>query len=103
LLNFILIIILERLTTRVEPKVRRNRFKWGPASLQVLQDAFESQTNPKKEERARLASECNRAEGLKRGVDDLATEERVFNWFSNRRKKEASKSKNVSFLFDDIS
>ena len=108
---FIFMIILEssdfeRLTTHVEQKGRRNRFRWGPASQRVLQDAFKRQKNPSKEERELLVSECNRVECLKRGVGpenaaglgtNLVTEVRVYNWFANRRKEEAFKSKIVSF------
>ena len=93
-LNFILIIILD------SRKVRQNRFKWRQASLRVLKGAFERDPKPKKEERELLAAECNLVEDLKKGVDDLVTEMRVYYWFSNRRK---AISKNVSFLFDDIS
>ena len=39
---------------------RRNRFRWGPASQKVLQDAFTRQKNPSKEEREVLVRECNR-------------------------------------------
>ncbi|KAG7241392.1 hypothetical protein INR49_025592 [Caranx melampygus] len=49
-------------------KGRRNRFKWGPASLQILFHAYERQKNPSKEEREGLVEECNRAECLQRGV-----------------------------------
>lgn len=41
-------------------KGRRNRFKWGPASLQILFNAYERQKNPSKEEREGLVEECNR-------------------------------------------
>lgn len=41
-------------------KGRRNRFKWGPASLQILFQAYERQKNPGKEEREGLVEECNR-------------------------------------------
>lgn len=41
-------------------KGRRNRFKWGPASLQILFHAYERQKNPSKEEREGLVDECNR-------------------------------------------
>lgn len=47
-------------------KGRRNRFKWGPASLQILFHAYERQKNPSKEEREGLVEECNRAECLQR-------------------------------------
>ena len=30
---------------------RRNRFKWGHASTEILYEAYESQRNPSKEER----------------------------------------------------
>lgn len=41
-------------------KLRRNRFKWGPASQQILYHAYERQKNPSKEEREALVEECNR-------------------------------------------
>lgn len=41
-------------------KGRRNRFKWGPASLQILFHAYERQKNPSKDEREGLVDECNR-------------------------------------------
>lgn len=41
-------------------KMRRNRFKWGPASQQILYQAYERQKNPSKEEREALVGECNR-------------------------------------------
>lgn len=41
-------------------KLRRNRFKWGPASQQILYQAYERQKNPSKEEREALVEECNR-------------------------------------------
>lgn len=47
----------------IEPackKLRRNRFKWGPASQQILYQAYERQKNPSKEEREALVEECNR-------------------------------------------
>ena len=44
-------------------KMRRNRFKWGPASQQILYQAYERQKNPSKEEREALVEECNRYEG----------------------------------------
>ncbi|KAF6723580.1 Hepatocyte nuclear factor 1-alpha [Oryzias melastigma] len=81
-------------------KGRRNRFKWGPASLQILFQAYERQKNPSKEEREGLVEECNRAECLQRGVSpsqlaglgsNLVTEVRVYNWFANRRKEDAFK------------
>ncbi|NWT69889.1 HNF1B factor, partial [Prunella himalayana] len=80
-------------------KMRRNRFKWGPASQQILYQAYERQKNPSKEERETLVEECNRAECLQRGVSpskahglgsNLVTEVRVYNWFANRRKEEAA-------------
>ncbi|XP_048837942.1 hepatocyte nuclear factor 1-beta-A isoform X3 [Brienomyrus brachyistius] len=89
----------------VEPtckKMRRNRFKWGPASQQILYQAYERQKNPSKEEREALVEECNRAECLQRGVSpskahglgsNLVTEVRVYNWFANRRKEEAFRQK----------
>ncbi|NXN77715.1 HNF1B factor, partial [Bombycilla garrulus] len=70
-------------------KLRRNRFKWGPASQQILYQAYERQKNPSKEERETLVEECNRAECLQRGVSpskahglgsNLVTEVRVYNW-----------------------
>ncbi|XP_035536678.1 hepatocyte nuclear factor 1-beta-A isoform X3 [Morone saxatilis] len=83
-------------------KMRRNRFKWGPASQQILYQAYERQKNPSKEEREALVEECNRAECLQRGVSpskaqglgsNLVTEVRVYNWFANRRKEEAFRQK----------
>ncbi|KAM7017799.1 hepatocyte nuclear factor 1-alpha [Tautogolabrus adspersus] len=83
-------------------KGRRNRFKWGPASLQILFHAYERQKNPSKEEREGLVEDCNRAECLQRGVSpsqlaglgsNLVTEVRVYNWFANRRKEEAFRNK----------
>ncbi|XP_071778356.1 hepatocyte nuclear factor 1-alpha [Centroberyx gerrardi] len=83
-------------------KGRRNRFKWGPASQQILFHAYERQKNPSKEEREGLVEECNRAECLQRGVSpsqlaglgsNLVTEVRVYNWFANRRKEEAFRHK----------
>ncbi|XP_024910768.1 hepatocyte nuclear factor 1-beta-A isoform X2 [Cynoglossus semilaevis] len=83
-------------------KLRRNRFKWGPASQQILYQAYERQKNPSKEERESLVEECNRAECLQRGVSpskaqglgsNLVTEVRVYNWFANRRKEEAFRQK----------
>ncbi|XP_052420248.1 hepatocyte nuclear factor 1-alpha [Carassius gibelio] len=83
-------------------KGRRNRFKWGPASQQILFQAYERQKNPSKEEREGLVEECNRAECLQRGVSpsqlaglgsNLVTEVRVYNWFANRRKEEAFRNK----------
>ncbi|KAM9823049.1 hepatocyte nuclear factor 1-alpha [Syngnathus typhle] len=95
------------LTSMEEPgedsrRGRRNRFKWGPASLQILFHAYERQKNPSKEERDGLVVECNRAECLQRGVSpsqlaglgsNLVTEVRVYNWFANRRKEEAFRHK----------
>ncbi|CAN0370579.1 unnamed protein product [Lampetra planeri] len=81
---------------------RRNRFKWGPASQQILRQAYERQKNPSKEEREALVEECNRAECIQRGVSpsqahglgsNLVTEVRVYNWFANRRKEEAFRHK----------
>lgn len=40
--------------------MRRNRFKWGPASQQILYQAYDRQKNPSKEEREALVEECNR-------------------------------------------
>ncbi|XP_053560727.1 hepatocyte nuclear factor 1-beta isoform X2 [Bombina bombina] len=83
-------------------KMRRNRFKWGPASQHILYQAYERQKNPSKEERETLVEECNRAECLQRGVSpskahglgsNLVTEVRVYNWFANRRKEEAFRQK----------
>lgn len=83
-------------------KMRRNRFKWGPASQQILFQAYERQKNPSKEEREALVEECNRAECHQRGVSpskfqglgsNLVTEVRVYNWFANRRKEEAFRQK----------
>uniref|UniRef100_A0A8C6TFT1 HNF1 homeobox Ba n=1 Tax=Neogobius melanostomus TaxID=47308 RepID=A0A8C6TFT1_9GOBI len=83
-------------------KMRRNRFKWGPASQQILYQAYERQKNPSKEERESLVEECNRAECIQRGVSpsraqglgsNLVTEVRVYNWFANRRKEEAFRQK----------
>ncbi|XP_026115138.1 hepatocyte nuclear factor 1-alpha-like [Carassius auratus] len=83
-------------------KGRRNRFKWGPASQQILFQAYERQKNPSKGEREGLVEECNRAECLQRGVSpsqlvglgsNLVTEVRVYNWFANRRKEEAFRHK----------
>lgn len=83
-------------------KGRRNRFKWGPASQQILFHAYERQKNPSKEEREGLVDECNRAECIQRGVSpsqlaglgsNLVTEVRVYNWFANRRKEEAFRHK----------
>ncbi|XP_053326058.1 hepatocyte nuclear factor 1-alpha [Spea bombifrons] len=91
-------------------KLRRNRFKWGPASQHILFQAYERQKNPSKEEREALVEECNssfffcdpRAECLQRGVSpsqaqglgsNLVTEVRVYNWFANRRKEEAFRHK----------
>ncbi|XP_062867748.1 hepatocyte nuclear factor 1-beta-B isoform X2 [Trichomycterus rosablanca] len=83
-------------------RVRRNRFKWGPASQDILYKAYERQKNPSKEEREALVEECNRAECVQRGVSpskahglgsNLVTEVRVYNWFANRRKEEAFRQK----------
>ncbi|KAM3867680.1 hepatocyte nuclear factor 1-alpha [Diretmus argenteus] len=83
-------------------KGRRNRFKWGPASQQILFHAYERQKNPSKEEREGLVEDCNRAECIQRGVSpsqlaglgsNLVTEVRVYNWFANRRKEEAFRHK----------
>ncbi|XP_039627625.1 hepatocyte nuclear factor 1-alpha isoform X1 [Polypterus senegalus] len=83
-------------------KARRNRFKWGPASQQILFQAYERQKNPSKEEREVLVEDCNRAECIQRGVSpsqvqglgsNLVTEVRVYNWFANRRKEEAFRHK----------
>ncbi|NXL37933.1 HNF1B factor, partial [Glaucidium brasilianum] len=74
-------------------KMRRNRFKWGPASQQILYQAYDRQKNPSKEEREALVEECNRAECLQRGVSpskahglgsNLVTEVRVYNWKPGR-------------------
>lgn len=43
-------------------RLRRNRFKWGPASQEILYKAYERQKNPSKEEREALVEECNRYE-----------------------------------------
>lgn len=45
-------------------KIRRNRFKWGPASQQILYQAYERQKNPSKEEREALVEECNRYKNM---------------------------------------
>ncbi|XP_018586250.1 hepatocyte nuclear factor 1-beta-A-like isoform X1 [Scleropages formosus] len=83
-------------------RLRRNRFKWGPASQDILYQAYERQKNPSKEEREALVEECNRAECVQRGVSpskahglgsNLVTEVRVYNWFANRRKEEAFRQK----------
>lgn len=83
-------------------KMRRNRFKWGPASQNILYQAYDRQKNPSKEERETLVEECNRAECHQRGVSpskaqglgtNLVTEVRVYNWFANRRKEEAFRQK----------
>ncbi|NXT84579.1 HNF1B factor, partial [Zapornia atra] len=75
-------------------KMRRNRFKWGPASQQILYQAYDRQKNPSKEEREALVEECNRAECLQRGVSpskahglgsNLVTEVRVYNWLWGSR------------------
>lgn len=49
-------------------KGRRNRFKWGPASQQILFQAYERQKNPSKEEREALVEECNRYWGDGHGL-----------------------------------
>ncbi|XP_076825287.1 uncharacterized protein LOC143470886 [Clavelina lepadiformis] len=86
----------------VSLRARRNRFKWGPASQEILYQAYERQRNPTKEERESLVQECNRAECLQRGVSpshssglgsNLVTEVRVYNWFANRRKEDAFRHK----------
>ncbi|KTG33595.1 hypothetical protein cypCar_00027804 [Cyprinus carpio] len=83
-------------------RMRRNRFKWGPASQEILYQAYDRQKNPSKEEREALVEECNRAECVQRGVSpskahglgsNLVTEVRVYNWFANRRKEEAFRQK----------
>ncbi|CAH1801829.1 unnamed protein product [Owenia fusiformis] len=83
-------------------KRKRNRFKWGPSSQDILFNAFNRNRNPNKEERENLVQECNRAECLQRGVspsqaaglgDNIVTEVRVYNWFANRRKEEAFRYK----------
>ena len=33
-------------------KARRNRFKWGPASTNILYQSYEDQKNPSKDERS---------------------------------------------------
>ncbi|XP_036380941.1 hepatocyte nuclear factor 1-beta-A-like isoform X1 [Megalops cyprinoides] len=89
-------------TEPASKKLRRNRFKWGPASQEILYQAYERQKNPSKEEREALVEECNRAECVQRGVSpskahglgtNLVTEVRVYNWFANRRKEEAFRQK----------
>ena len=81
---------------------RRNRFKWGHASTEILYEAYDSQRNPSKEERELLVKACNEAECEQRGIPleqvnnlgpNLVTESRVYNWFANRRKEEAFKVK----------
>ncbi|KFP31691.1 Hepatocyte nuclear factor 1-alpha, partial [Colius striatus] len=93
-------------------KGRRNRFKWGPASQQILFQAYERQKNPSKEEREALVEECNRAECIQRGVSpsqaqglgsNLVTEVRVYNWFANRRKEEAFRHKKLNFACAKVS
>lgn len=83
-------------------KTRRNRFKWGPASTDILYQSYEDQKNPSKEEREALVEACNRAECHQRGVPydnveglgpNLVTESRVYNWFANRRKEETFRLK----------
>ncbi|KAH0625521.1 hypothetical protein JD844_015067 [Phrynosoma platyrhinos] len=72
-------------------KGRRNRFKWGPASQQILFQAYERQKNPSKEEREALRGVSpSQAQGL---GSNLVTEVRVYNWFANRRKEEAFRHK----------
>ncbi|CAB1347933.1 unnamed protein product [Coregonus sp. 'balchen'] len=72
-------------------KMRRNRFKWGPASQQILYQAYERQKNPSKEERETLRGVSpSKAHGL---GSNLVTEVRVYNWFANRRKEEAFRQK----------
>lgn len=46
-------------------RLRRNRFKWGPASQEILYKAYERQKNPSKEEREALVEECNRYEACR--------------------------------------
>uniref|UniRef100_A0A4W5MRC4 HNF1 homeobox a n=1 Tax=Hucho hucho TaxID=62062 RepID=A0A4W5MRC4_9TELE len=75
-------------------KGRRNRFKWGPASQQILFHAYERQKNPSKEEREGLVEElspegCVSVTQLAGLGSNLVTEVRVYNWFANRRKEEA--------------
>ncbi|XP_028400330.1 hepatocyte nuclear factor 1-beta-B-like isoform X2 [Dendronephthya gigantea] len=81
---------------------RRNRFKWGHASTEILYGAYDSQRNPSKDERELLVKACNDAECEQRGIPleqvnnlgpNLVTESRVYNWFANRRKEEAFKVK----------
>ncbi|XP_033098691.1 hepatocyte nuclear factor 1-beta-like, partial [Anneissia japonica] len=83
-------------------KIKRNRFKWGPASQSILYRAYQHNRNPSKDEREQLVAECNSAECIQRGVcptqvnglgANLVTEVRVYNWFANRRKEEAFKNK----------
>ncbi|XP_031551508.1 hepatocyte nuclear factor 1-alpha-B-like [Actinia tenebrosa] len=83
-------------------KSRRNRFKWGPASTNLLYHSYEQQRNPSKEERETLVIQCNKAECEQRGVPysnveglgpNLVTESRVYNWFANRRKEETFRMK----------
>ncbi|ELK15540.1 Hepatocyte nuclear factor 1-alpha [Pteropus alecto] len=53
-------------------KGRRNRFKWGPASQQILFQAYERQKNPSKEEREALVEECNsKVHGLNQQPQNL--------------------------------
>uniref|UniRef100_A0A8C6WNY3 HNF1 homeobox Ba n=1 Tax=Neogobius melanostomus TaxID=47308 RepID=A0A8C6WNY3_9GOBI len=94
--------ISDKVSEPSSKKMRRNRFKWGPASQQILYQAYERQKNPSKEERESLVEECNRAECIQRGVSpsraqglgsNLVTEVRVYNWFANRRKEEAFRQK----------
>lgn len=57
-------------------KMRRNRFKWGPASQQILYQAYERQKNPSKEERESLVEECNRY--VQHQLFQAATEDFIF-------------------------
>lgn len=45
-------------------RLRRNRFKWGPASQEILYKAYDRQKNPSKEEREALVEECNRCKSV---------------------------------------
>lgn len=54
-------------------KIRRNRFKWGPASQQILYQAYERQKNPSKEERESLVEECNRCRARHKNLGRLIT------------------------------
>ena len=42
---------IEGLEDSPAKKPRRNRFKWGPASTNILYQSYEDQKNPSKEER----------------------------------------------------